>query len=149
MSKDTEWTDVEWITEEERADGILRLEPPRLVLEVEIVQSTTTWGDVGHAVDSESLGRHEIVLPFDQIASVRLQRRLWWPKIQIQTSTLKPLDGLPGAKRGVVSLRLKNRNWKAAQVLVNELEFTRADLEFRRAAELDDPSHPSLPPSSP
>ncbi len=42
------------VTEEERADGILRLEPGGFMLEVEVTHSTTTGG-LGYSIDVETL----------------------------------------------------------------------------------------------
>jgi len=137
VASDSEWSGTKWITEEERADGILRLEPERLVLEVELVQSTTTMGGMGQTTDTERLGRRELAIQFQDIVSVTLHGRWWLPTLRIQTNNLRPLAGLPGAKRGLVNLRLRRRNWAAARTLLQELEFARADLDLRRATRLE------------
>ena len=136
VASDAEWTGAKWVSEEERADAILRLEPGGLVLEAEVVH-TTTAGIAGETTDTESLGRHELEIAFDQIVSVTLHGRWWRPKIRIQTNRLQAFEGIPGAGRGLVSLRLKRRNWDLARRLITELEFARADLELWRATKLD------------
>jgi len=147
VASDSEWTDMEWVTEEERADGILRLESERLLLEVEIVQSTTTLANMGQSTDTEHLGRRELEIRFDDIVSVSLHSRWWLPKLRIQTNNLRPLEGLPGAKRGLVNLRLKRRNWGAARTLVQEFEFALADLDLHRATQLERGDAAALPPT--
>lgn len=138
IATDSEWTASEWVQEEERADGILRLETGRLVVEVEIVQSTTTTDGTGHAVDTERLGRRDLEIPFEEIVTVTLHGRWWLPKIRIQTNSLRPFEGLPGAKRGLVSFRIARRNWASALILIQELEFARADADLRLASAQQD-----------
>lgn len=137
VSSNPEVTGMKSVTEEERADGILRLEPGGLVLEVEVTHSTTTVGGMGHSTDVDSLGLLEVEIPFDELVSARLHGRWWRPRIRIQTSSLRSIEGLPGAKRGVIALRLSYQSWRAARTLLAELEFARADLELRRATRLE------------
>lgn len=56
VSETPEVTGMGTVTEEERADGILRLEQESLVIEVEIVESTTRVGGMGTTTEKESLG---------------------------------------------------------------------------------------------
>ena len=137
VSSNPEVTGMKSVTEEERADGILRLEPGGLVLEVEVTHSTTTVGAMGHSTDVDSLGLLEVEIPFDELVSATLHRRWWRPRIRIQTNSLRSIEGLPGAKRGLMDFRLSRRNWGAARTLLAELEFARADLELRRASRLE------------
>jgi hypothetical protein len=137
VSETPETTAMKTVTEVERADGLLRLEPDGLGLEVEIVQATMTLGGTGTTTDKESLGTRELRIPFDRLVDVSMRGGWWWPRIRIQTDSLRAVEGLPGAKRGVVELRVSLRNRRAARSLVNEVEFVRADLAFERATVQD------------
>jgi hypothetical protein len=132
-----EVTGMRSVTEEERADGILRLEAESLVLEVEIVQSTTTVGGMGTTTEKENLGTHEFDIPFDELVSVSLHGGWWRPTLRIAANRLRALEGIPGMRQGGVDLRISRRNRSAARTLVSELEFARAELELQRARRLE------------
>lgn len=134
-----------WTSEEKQVDGILRLEADRLALEFEVTLSTTNMG-TGYSTDVESLGQQELEIPFDQLVSLSLHLTWLLPKIRIQTNRLSAFEGLPGAKRGVVELRIKRRHLAAARSLIAELEFTRADLQLRSVTQLESSDPDALPP---
>jgi len=129
-------TATKTITRQERADGILKLEADSLALEVEVVQETTTMS-VGSRTEKEILGTRELNISFDRLVDISMCGGWWWPRIRIQTDSLRAVEGLPGAKRGVVELRVSLRNRRVARSLVNEVEFVRADLAFERATVQD------------
>lgn len=146
ISDTPEMTGMGMTTEEERVDGILRLEGEFLVLEVEITQSTTTLDGKGQRKETEDLGAHEFRVPFDDLVGLTVHRRWMLPYLRIQASRLESLRGLPGAKQGVAKLRVSHRNWRIARTLVAELEIARADLALARAQRLEDAYSPLLEP---
>ena len=146
VSRDYEKDGVDWTSEEEQVDGILRLEPHGLILEFDVIQSITTMGGMDYSTDTENLGRRELDIPLDQLVAITVHRRWWLPRLRIQTSRLSAFEGLPGAKRGIVTLRIKRSNVGSAKTLIAELEFARADLALRQAS-LSDPGTGALPPA--
>ncbi|MDX1395420.1 MAG: hypothetical protein R3195_13610 [Gemmatimonadota bacterium] len=133
------------VTEEERVDGILRLEGESLVLDIEVTQSTTTLDGMGQHVEKEHLGARELRIPFDELVELSVRRGWWFPCLEIRTSRLETLRGLTGAKQGVVRLRVSWPNRRAARTLVAELEIARADLALARAERLEGANERSLP----
>ena len=136
------------VTEEERVDGILRLDGESLVLEVEISQSTTTLDGRGQRTEREDLGLHEFRVPFDELVGLSVHRRWFLPYLKIPASRLDTLRGLPGAKQGVAKLRVSHGNWGLARTLVAELEIARADLALERAQRLEEGEQEALPAAS-
>ena len=125
------------VTEEERVDGILRLEEGWIVLDFEITRSTTTLDAVGQRVEKEHLGARELRIPFDELVELSLRRGWWFPCLEIRTNRLETLRGLTGAKQGVARLRVSFSNRRAARTVVAELEIARADLALARAERLE------------
>lgn len=144
VSETPELTGSGTVTDEERVDGLLRLDNDGLTLEGELVQSTTTLDGRGQRTEKESLGTHEFRIPFDQLVSITAHRRLFWPCLKIQASTVTAVQGLPGAKQGQVKVRVSMANWRAARTLVAELEIARADLALENARQLERSDPPRL-----
>ena len=134
------------ITEEDRVEGLLRLEEDAVVLEGELTQSTTTLDGLGQRTEQGDLGVHEFRFPFDELVALTVHSRWWFPYLRIQTSRLDTLRGLPGAKQGVAKLRVSLGNWRTARTLVAELEIARADIALARAERLERKDPPRLEP---
>lgn len=132
-SETPEMTGVGTVTEEERAEGLLRLEPRSLVLDVELSATTTKVSGVGTKTETDELGGREIEIPFDDLVSATLRGGWWRPRIRLQASRLSALADLPGASKGVVEARVARRSRSDARALLTELEMARADLALERA----------------
>lgn len=126
-----------YVTEVKKADGLVRLVEETLEIEVEITFEETTMGGAGYSTETESLGNLELAIPLEEVVSVRLIGSWWWPRVRVVTANLQSLQQLPAAKRGTVDLRIRWRDRGAARALATEFDVQRADLDLRRARELE------------
>ncbi|HEY2375692.1 MAG TPA: hypothetical protein VGH98_06915 [Gemmatimonadaceae bacterium] len=115
--------------------GIARWESDRLTLEwsgsIEI--SEIESGSVRNL--RQSVPAQRLVLPTAHLAGIDLRRRWWRPHIELRTMGIGPLELVPTATGGRVSLRIARRDWNAARDLVSHVQLEMADVA------LDDAEH--------
>ena len=113
--------------------GVARWEADRLTLEwsgsIEI--SEIESGTVRNL--RQSVPAQRLVLPTARIASIEARGRWWRPHIELRTTGIGPLELVPTAAGGRVSLRISRRDWSAARDLVSHVHLEMADVALQDA----------------
>lgn len=135
--KDSSTGGSEYRSVERQAEGLVRLETNTLGLEFERAVVTTTMDGEGYSTDRTGGGIDELEIPLELIASVRVRRRWFLPRLQVETTRVRLLEGVPGARQGHVDLRIRHRDVQAARQLVLEVEVRQAELQLARARALE------------
>ncbi len=109
-----------------RVDGLLHLVDDALEFEWTATETTERVGFTGihTGVDSSPIGRLEV--PAGWLAEVRLLWGWWRLRLSFRARRLDAFEGMPGAKGGAVTLRIRRRFRKQAQQLIAAIELARA-----------------------
>jgi len=91
------------------AAGILKTEPAGIVLEFEIKDAVL--GVIRSGV-------RESLIAWDHIDAVRLKSGLFGCRIEVATRSMRAVEGIPGADRGMVSFNVERRNRERAEEFV-------------------------------
>lgn len=102
--------------------GMLRFEPPRLVLEL-MVWSWKAW----------SRQVLEVEIPTDELAAVRFKSGWWSACLELQVRTIRVVEKVPSQTPGLVRLRVSREFRDAARSLASELELTVSEVSLARA----------------
>ena len=113
--------------------GVARLERDRFTLEwsgsIEITE--VTGRKVRHL--RESVPAQRLVLAIRGIASIELRSRWWRPRIELRTTAIAPLDLVPSAMEGRLTLQIGRRDWRVASELVSRMQLEMAEAALRDA----------------
>ena len=77
----------------------------------------------------------EVVIPFQEIASITFIKKLFTTRIEIVGSSMKSLHNIPGAEQGRISLKLKRKDRKLAEKLMSHARLKLSEFKLK---ELDD-----------
>ena len=113
--------------------GIARVESDRLTLEWSGSVEITEIHGANVRNLRQSVPAQRLVLPAARIAKIELRRRWWKPCIELRTTGLGPLELVPTASGGRVSLRITRRDWRIARELVSHVSLEIADAALRDA----------------
>ncbi|MEE8361342.1 MAG: hypothetical protein V3R71_04260, partial [Gemmatimonadales bacterium] len=91
-----------------KVQGLLHLEGDTLALEWAVDQSTENVGIGGVSTDVEQFDYEELVVPLTWLTEVRLTR---FPsrRLKLRARRLDAFDGVPAARPGSISLRVRWR----------------------------------------
>ena len=93
------------------AEGVLRISPDALTLEYRI--KDTLIGVVKSGVSTA-------VIPFDHIDEVDLRSRFLWTSLNIRVDSMQIVGDVPGAKQGMVKLKIPRRYKREAAEIAHE-----------------------------
>jgi len=113
--------------------GVARWEADRLTLEWSGSIDITEIQDGSVRNLRQSVPAQRLVLLPARIASIEARGRWWRPYIELRTTGIGPLDLVPTASGGRVSLRIARRDWSAARDLVSHVQLEIADDALRDA----------------
>ena len=110
-----------------RVEGLLHLVDDTLTFEWTATETTerVSLTGVGTEVDHSPIGRLEV--PAGWLAEVRLRRGWWLPRMVFRARRLDAFEDMPGAKPGVLTLKIRRRFRKQAEAFVAAIEQARAD----------------------
>ena len=123
-----------------RVEGLLHFDGKTVLLEWAGTRKTewVALGSVTDEMDRSPVAKLEV--PASAIAGVRLLGGWLAPRLELRARSLEILAGVPGARPGVVRLKIRRRDRKHAGAIVAALE------RARRLPELDEPNATALPP---
>jgi hypothetical protein len=109
-----------------RVDGLLHLVNDTLAFEWTATETTERVGFTGihTGFDSSPIGRLEV--PAGWIAEARLGWGWWRLRLNLRARRLDAFEGMPGAKAGVLTLKIRRRFRKQAKTMVAAIEHARA-----------------------
>ncbi len=124
-----------------RVEGLLHFDGKTVLLEWAGTRKTewVALGSVTDETDRSPVASRE--LPASAIIKARMFGGWWAPRLELRARSLDVLDGIPGARPGVVRLKIRRRDRKHAAAMVAALEHA------RRLPELDGPNSTALPPT--
>lgn len=106
--------------------GLLHLEGDTLAFEWAVDQSTESVGLGGVSTDVEKFDYEELVVPLTWLTEVRLTR---FPsrRLKLRARRLDAFDGIPAARPGSISLRVRWRDRHLARAMVEAIEEARVE----------------------
>ena len=124
-----------------KAEGLLHLDGDVLVVEWQATRTTekVAVSGIGTDVDHSPIATLEV--PIELVAGMRYRGGWWWPRLELRGRTLDAFDGIPGARPGVVSLRVRRRDRAHARGFAAAFESAR-----REPPLLEAEGHKELPP---
>jgi len=124
-----------------RVEGLLHLDGSTVALEWAGTRKTewVALGRVTDEVDRSPLARVE--LPASAIAGARVHGGWWAPRLELRARSLAVFDGIPGARPGVLRLRISRRDREHASAMAAAIVRT------QRLPELDGPDT-MIPPTT-
>ena len=123
-----------------RVEGLLHVDGHTVVLEWAGTRKTewVALGSVTDEVDRSPVARREV--PVSAIIKVQLRGGWIAPRLELRARNLDVFDGIPGARPGVIRLKIRRRDRKQAAVVAAVLD------RARRLPESGDVD-PMIPPS--
>ena len=123
-----------------RVEGLLHVDGNTVVLEWAGTRKTewVALGSVTDEVDRSPVARREV--PVSAIIKVQLRGGWIAPRLELHARNLDVFEGVPGARPGVIRLKIRRRDRKQAAVVAAVLD---------RARRLPEPGDvdPMIPPS--
>ena len=109
-----------------RVEGLLHLVDDTLSFEWTATETTeeVSGSRIGTVVDHSPIGRLDV--PAGWIAEVRLRWAAWLPRLVFRGRRLDAFEGMPCAKRGGITLKIRRRFRKQAEAMVAAIEQARA-----------------------
>lgn len=109
-----------------KVQGLLHLEGDTLAFEWAVDQSTESVGLGGVSTDVEKFDYEELVVPLTWLTEVRLTR---FPsrRLKLRARRLDAFDGIPAARPGSISLRVRWRDRHLAAAMVEAIERARVE----------------------
>ena len=110
-----------------KVQGLLHLEDDTLALEWAVDQYTESVGLGGVSTGAEKFDYEELVVPLTWLTEVRLTR---FPsrRLKLRARRLDAFDGVPSARPGSVSLRIRHRDRHLAAAMVEAIDDARASI---------------------
>jgi hypothetical protein len=108
-----------------RVEGLLHLVADALKFEWSAIERTerVSLSRIGTDVDHSPIGTLEVQAGW--IAEVRLHGGWWWPRMAFRARRLDAFQGMPGARPGAITLKIRRRYRKQAKALVAAIEHAR------------------------
>jgi hypothetical protein len=105
-----------------RVEGLLHLVADALKFEWSAIERTerVSLSRIGTDVDHSPIGTLEVQAGW--IAEVRLHGGWWWPRMAFRARRLDAFQGMPGARPGAITLKIRRRYRKQAKALVAAIE---------------------------
>ncbi len=72
----------------------------------------------------------EVVIPFQEIASITFIKKLFTTRIEIVGSSMKSLHNIPGAEQGRISLKVKHKDRKLAESLMSHARLKLSEFKL-------------------
>ncbi len=110
------------------ASGLLKLEGEHLILEFQVK-------DAFFEVIKSDV--EEVAIPLRDLQSVEYKKGWFSAKIILEASSLRALDGLPGADQGECKLKIKRKERKEAEKLVSKIRLVMSEMKL---SDLDEES---------
>lgn len=128
-----------------KVQGLLHLEGDTLALEWAVDRSTESVGLGGISTDVKQFEYEELVVPLAWLTEVRLTGGLLRPwRLHLHARRLDAFDGVPAARPGRVTLKIRRRNRQLATAMFEAIEEARAYLlEYTDPGLLTDGETPS------
>lgn len=104
------------------ADGLLRLEDEKLVLEYQLKDSI-----MGVFKSDVEIMR----IPIEKLSDASLKKRLFTTKLMLQASSMTFFDEVPGSNHGRLELKIKRRDRKAAENLASRITLLLSEARLR------------------
>ena len=104
-----------------RLSGMLSLVVDTIVLEWTLSRHVEEVFFISVEIDDAELPPECLELPADQITAARLVGGWWAPRLVLHARWANAFDPIPGAGRGIVSLRLARRDRGAARAMADAL----------------------------
>ena len=105
------------------AEGMLRISPDALTVEYQVKDNLL--GVVKSGVSTA-------VIPFDHIDEVDLRSNFIRTNINIRVDSMQIVDDVPGAKQGIVRLKIPRRYKKEAAVIAHEASIRSSQSKLDR-----------------
>ena len=115
-----------------KVEGLLHLENDSLTLEWAVDKTTENVGLSGVSTDVEKFDYEDLTLHLTWLTEVRLTGGFFRPwRIHLRASRLDAFDGIPAAKPGRISLKIRRRNRHIAAAMVAAIQEAQAEaLEY-------------------
>lgn len=119
-----------------KVEGLLHLDGMTLVLEWTGSRTTTVVSLGTVREDTKELPVSSLDVPVDWLSEVRLLRWWWAPRLHLRARVLDAFEGVPEARPGAVTLRLRWRDLAQARQMIGDIELARADAALIDAGSL-------------
>ena len=108
-----------------RVEGLLHLVDDTLRFEWSATETTeeVSGSRIGTVVDHSPIGRLDV--PAGWIAEVRLRWPAWLPRLILRGRRLDAFEGMPNARRGGITLKIRRRFRRQAEAMVAAIEQAR------------------------
>ena len=105
------------------AEGVLRISPDALTLEYRIKDNL--MGVVKSGVSTA-------VIPFDHIDEVDFRSKFLWTSLNIRVDSMQIVGDVPGAKQGMVKLKIPRRYKREAAEIAHEASIRSSQSKLDR-----------------
>lgn len=111
------------------AQGLIRFEPPDIVLEV----VTWEWRTLSKRM-------REYFIPLQELASIRLKDNMFQLRLELQLRSIKGYGSIPTATPGIIRLHFPLRHREEVRDLVSRLSMRLSELHLEQwEQEMQDP----------
>lgn len=119
-----------------KIEGLLHLDGTTLVLEWTGSRTTTVVSLGTVRKDTRELPVSSLDVPAGWLSEVRL-RAWWWPaRLHLRARVLDAFEGVPAARPGAITLRLRWRDLALARQVIADIQLARADAALIDAGKL-------------
>lgn len=142
----------EYTSTVEKAHGLLRLDPDRLVIQWRVHRTTSEFA-AGYSTREELDPVREVAIPLSHLAGAELKRRARWlggsPRLVINAGDLRAFEGVAGPdglsleNPARLELRLPKSEAEAGREFAGELALAISEWQLRLAEER---ARPAIPP---
>ena len=108
-----------------RVEGRLHLVGAMLVIEWAVTEETQRVALDGILSKVEVLPLETIELPVVELVDLRLVGGWWAPRLELRARRLDAFDGIPTARPGVITLRIRRQGRRLAAEMAAEIERLR------------------------
>ncbi len=129
-----------------RLEGFLHIVDSILTVEWTGTESTQQVSFTSVTDHVDPLPVEWLEIPVDWITEVRLRGGWWRPRLELRARRLDAFEGIPSARAGSITLRIRRRDRELAGQIAVAIDCARADIavaagEDRLPLEADDVAH--------